>query len=150
MVGHGLTLPPLIRKLGLVSQHEQDPVLTAEARRRLTNLALTRMDDLAAETGTPDDVTQRLRTGYEVPPDHVERRLDALGPPGDGGDDPPPDSHDGGVMRSALDAEMALRRRIIAVERNELDRLVARRKVTRRVAEEVHAAPDVAEPTMRP
>ena len=45
---------------------------------------------------------------------------------------------------------MALRQRVIAVERDELDRLVARRKVTRQVAEEVRAALDVDETTMRP
>ena len=54
LVGQGLTLPPLIRRLGLVSRDEQDLVLTAEARRRLIVLALTRIDDLAAEDGTPD------------------------------------------------------------------------------------------------
>ena len=40
LVGQGLTLPPLIRRLGLVHADEQDTVLVAEARRRLTVMAL--------------------------------------------------------------------------------------------------------------
>ena len=44
LVGQGLTLPPLIRRLGLVTRDEQDAVLVAEARRRLTVLALSRLD----------------------------------------------------------------------------------------------------------
>ena len=40
LVGQGLTLPPLIRRLGLVTRDEQDMVLVAEARRRLTVIAL--------------------------------------------------------------------------------------------------------------
>ena len=41
LVGQGLTLPPLIRRLGLVTRDEQDMVLVAEARRRLTVIALS-------------------------------------------------------------------------------------------------------------
>ena len=67
LVGQGLTLPPLIRRLGLVSRGEQDAVLAAEARRRLAVLALARIDDLAAARGTPDDVTERVRTGLRGP-----------------------------------------------------------------------------------
>ena len=77
LVGQGLTLPPLIRRLGLVSAGEQEQVLAAEARRRLAVLALTRIDDLAAAGGTPDDVTERVRTGYEALLAQVDRRLDA-------------------------------------------------------------------------
>ncbi|HVC67557.1 MAG TPA: Na+/H+ antiporter [Acidimicrobiales bacterium] len=152
LVGQGLTLPPLIRRLGLVSQGEQDLVLAAEARRRLIVLALTRMDALAADSGTPDDVTERLRTGYEALLDHVDRRLDTLGDHGDdgGAGAPRPDGGTGEVTRPTLDAEVVLRRKVIAVERDELDRLVARRKVGRHVADEVRTALDVDETTMRP
>ncbi len=87
LVGQGLTLPPLIRRLGLVSRDQQDLVLMAEARRRLIVLALARMDELAAEDGTPDAVTQRLRSGYEALLDQVDRRLDTLGADGGDGDD---------------------------------------------------------------
>lgn len=147
LVGQGLTLPPLIRRLGLVTRDEQDLVLTAEARRRLIVLALTRLDGLAAEGGTPDQVTTRLRRGYEALLDQVDRRLDLLHA-GETDDAPTPDG--GGESRAEFEAEVDLRRRVIAVERDELERLVVRRKVSRQVAEEVRAALDVDETTMRP
>ena len=78
LVGQGLTLPPLIRRLGLVSEGEREQVLGAEARRRLAVLALTRIDDLAAGRGTPDDVTERVRAGYEALLAQVDRRLELL------------------------------------------------------------------------
>jgi len=78
LVGQGLTLPPLIRRLGLVSRDEQDLVLTAEARRRLIVLALARIDDLAGSGDTPPEVTERLRSGYEALLGHVDRRLEVL------------------------------------------------------------------------
>jgi len=147
LVGQGLTLPPLIRWLGLVSGDEQDLVRTAEARRRLIVLALSRIDGLAAEGGTPEPVTTRLRAGYEALLDQVDRRLDLLSA-GDDGTSPParPDEE----SRAEFEAEAELRRRVIAVERDELDRLVARRKISRQVAEEVRAALDIDETTMRP
>ena len=43
-----------------------------------------------------------------------------------------------------------LRKLVIATERVELDQLLARRKVSERVAGEVRAALDVDETTMRP
>jgi len=53
-------------------------------------------------------------------------------------------------LTAAFEAEVDLRARVIAVERDELDRMVVRRKVTRQVAEEVRAALDIDETTMRP
>jgi Na+/H+ antiporter len=147
LVGQGLTLPPLIRRLGLVTRGEQDMVLAAEARRRLVVLALTRIDDLAASKGTPADVRERVRTGYEALLAQVDRRLDVLGDQSGGVDavgDP------GESETQAFEAEVELRRNVIAVERDELDRMVARRKVSRPVADDVRAALDIDETTMRP
>lgn len=98
LVGQGLTLPPLIRRLGLVTRDQQDPVLLVETRRRLTVVALERIDDLAGHHDVPGDVLERVRRGYEA----------------------------------------------------QLDRLVARRRVSRRVAEAARAALDVDETTVRP
>jgi len=145
LVGQGLTLPPLIKRLGLISRDEQDLVVAAETRRRLIVVALGRFDDLADEDGTPAQVAERLRTGYEALLGQVDRRLESLGDGGDGDGD----GADGGNP-AAFDAELALRRRVIAVERDELDRLLARRKINRRVADEVRAALDVDETTLRP
>ena len=59
LVGQGLTLPPLIRRLSLVTRDNQDRVLAIGARRRLVVLALARIDDLAVAEGTPPEVTER-------------------------------------------------------------------------------------------
>ena len=45
---------------------------------------------------------------------------------------------------------MQLRRLVIETERDELDRMVARRQVSRPVAADVRAALDIDETTMRP
>jgi len=147
LVGQGLTLPPLIRKLGLVTGGEQDLVRAAEARRRLIIVALTSIDGLAAEGGTPVEVTERLRSGYEALLGQVDRRLESLS---ELGEDGASTSTSGEESVANYAAEVELRRRVIAAERDELERLVARRKVSRPVAGEVSAALDIDETTMRP
>jgi CPA1 family monovalent cation:H+ antiporter len=147
LVGQGLTLPPLIRRLGLVSKGEQDQILVADARRRLVVLALARIDDLAASTGTPEDVTERVRSGYEALLAQVDRRIDLLTDADAVGD--------GAIAAEetetrAFEAEVLLRWMVIETERDELDRMVAHRKVSRPVAADVRAALDIDETTMRP
>ena len=84
--------------------------------------------------------------GYEAQLARIDRRLEAIGSGDDGTDD-----RDGsGPVGGELEAELELRRLVIAVERAELDRLVSRRKVTERVAGGVRMALDVDETTMRP
>ena len=78
LVGQGLTLPPLIRRLGLVTPDEQDLVLLAEARRRLTVIALSRIDDLGRSDQFPAQVVDRIRIGYESQLARMERRLEAI------------------------------------------------------------------------
>jgi len=147
LVGQGLTLPPLIRRLGLVTRGEQDLVLAAEARRRLVVLALTRIGALAATGGTPADVRERVRTGYEALLAQVDCRLDVLGDLSEAVDaaGEPIESE-----TEAFEAEVEQRRNVIAAERDELDSMVTRRKVSRPVADEVRAALDIDETTMRP
>jgi CPA1 family monovalent cation:H+ antiporter len=148
LVGQGLTLPPLIRQLGLVTRDEQDAVLVAEARRRLTVLALCRLDELTGDERFAPEVAMRIRVGYESQLARIDRRLEGLRAGvsqqegGEGGADDDTDGH--------LRAESELRKLVIDSERTELGRLVARRKVSERVAGEVRAALDVDEITMRP
>jgi hypothetical protein len=52
--------------------------------------------------------------------------------------------------RGHFEAELELRKLVISAERAELDHMVARRKVTDRVATGVRTALDVDETTMRP
>ncbi len=149
LIGQGLTLPPLIRRLGLVTRDEQDVVLVAEARRRLTLLALSRIDDLSVGGQFSEEVTARIRNGYQSQLARIDRRLEAMTsgrPDGyDPGEGSGPADGDG-----RLTAELELRRLVIEVERDELEHLVARRKITTRVADGVRAALDIDETTMRP
>ena len=78
LVGQGLTLPPLIRRLGLVTRDEQDSVLVTEARRRLTVLALSRLEVLNAGERFPEEVTDRIRSGYELQLTRIDRRLETM------------------------------------------------------------------------
>jgi CPA1 family monovalent cation:H+ antiporter len=149
LVGQGLTLPPLIRRLGLISRDEQDQVLVVEARRRLTVVALAHIEELGHTDRFPDPVLDRIRIGYESQLARIDRRLeaiDAVGVVEDGspaeGMDPDGPTH--------LEVEQELRKLVISTERTELDHLVARRKVSERVADGVRAALDVDEITMRP
>jgi CPA1 family monovalent cation:H+ antiporter len=149
LVGQGLTLPPLIRRLGLVTRDEQTGVLVAEARRRLTIIALSRIEDLAGAGRFPDEVTDRIRIGYQSQLARIDRRLEALR---SGGVDHPYDVDGGSApdTRGHLEAERELRLLVIEAERHELDQMVARRKVTERVADGVRASIDIDETTMRP
>ncbi len=148
LVGQGLTLPPLIRRLGLVTRDEQDAVLVAEARRRLTVLALGRLDELTGDGRFAPEVAMRIRVGYESQLARIDRRLEGLRAGlsqqegGEGGADDDTGGH--------LQAEGELRKLVIDSERTELGRLVARRKVSERVADAVREALDVDEITMRP
>jgi len=147
LVGQGLTLPPLIRRLGLVTRDQQDAVLVAEARRRLTVIALTRLDGLTRSDRFPDEVVDRIRVGYEAQLGRLDRRLEALGSgSGDGESEDRSPGHTGGHF----EAERQLRKLVIATERNELEQWLVRHKVSERVADGVRAALDVDETTMRP
>jgi Na+/H+ antiporter len=72
LVVQGLTLPLLIRRLGVhgdgVEQRED-----LRARLTATNAALARLDELAAEEWTRDDTVERVRAMY----DYRRRRLKA-------------------------------------------------------------------------
>jgi CPA1 family monovalent cation:H+ antiporter len=59
----GLTLPPLIRRLGV---HDDEEVqLEAKARLKAARAALARLDELAGEDWTRDDTVERMRRLYE-------------------------------------------------------------------------------------
>ncbi len=146
LIGQGLTLPPLIRRLGLVTRDEPDLVLVTDARRRFTVIALSRIDELDRTGRFPAEVVERIRIGYESQLARIERRHEAMSAGvGEGaGDEGPVAGTDW------LGAERELRALVIASERTELDQLVARRKVSDRVAGGVRAALDVDGTTPRP
>jgi Na+/H+ antiporter len=64
VVVQGITLPPLIRRLG-VRGDETEQYEELRARLGATEAALARLDELAAEDWTRDDTIERLRALYE-------------------------------------------------------------------------------------
>jgi Na+/H+ antiporter len=69
----GLTLAPLVRRLGLVDS-EDDRRADAEARLRITRAALERLDDAADRDKPPEHVVQRLRDRYGSRIERLEAR----------------------------------------------------------------------------
>jgi CPA1 family monovalent cation:H+ antiporter len=107
LVVQGLTLPPLIRLLGL----EDDGLEEAEdARARIlaADAALARLDELQGEDWVREDTAERLRGLYNFRRDRFSARLD--------------DGDDGRVEARSLDYQR-LRRELLDAERDELVRL---------------------------
>jgi len=74
LVGQGLTLPWLIRRLGL-QRDDSQPQEELGGRLRATDAALARLEELAGEDWTRDDTIERIRGLYHV----RRRRLTARG-----------------------------------------------------------------------
>jgi hypothetical protein len=93
-------------------------------------------------------VVARVRDGYQSQLGRLDGRLEVLrfGRDVDGVDPGGEEADPGGNLQ----AERRLRNLVIDAERTELGLLVARRKVSERVAVGVRAALDVEETTMRP
>jgi CPA1 family monovalent cation:H+ antiporter len=68
----GLTLAPLVRKLGL-EESEEDRRVAANARKRITEAALERLEEVS--DGEPDHIVQRLRDRYGSRLERLEQRL---------------------------------------------------------------------------
>jgi monovalent cation/hydrogen antiporter len=69
----GLTLAPLVRRLGLM-ENEEDRRADAEARLRITNAALERLDEMEADV--PDHIVQRMRDRYGSRVERLEARVE--------------------------------------------------------------------------
>lgn len=65
VVGEGLTLPLLIRRLGVVDDGLEEEDEEVRARLVIARAALDRVDELAAEDWTRDDSVERVRRLYE-------------------------------------------------------------------------------------
>jgi monovalent cation/hydrogen antiporter len=65
VVGQGLTLPYLIRRLGVREDGSEEAAEEARARYVAAHAALERLDELAVEDWTRDDTVERLRGLYE-------------------------------------------------------------------------------------
>jgi monovalent cation/hydrogen antiporter len=69
----GLTLDPLVKRLGL-AESEEDKRNHAEARVRITKAAIERLEELADDA--PDHVVERLRDRYGSRLERLEARLE--------------------------------------------------------------------------
>jgi monovalent cation/hydrogen antiporter len=114
LVVQGLTLPPLIRRLGIEDDDAEEREEFA-ARISAAEAALARLDELGAEEWTRDDSVDRMRRLY----DYRRRRFAARA---DG------DDSDGIEERSA--AYQRLQREILNAQRAELARLRQAREIS--------------------
>jgi CPA1 family monovalent cation:H+ antiporter len=73
LVVPGLTLAPLLRRLGMV-ETEEDRRSDAQARLRITQAALDRLEELADDA--PEHVVQRMRDRYGSRVERLEARVE--------------------------------------------------------------------------
>ena len=74
VVGQGLTLPYLIRRLGVREDGEEEAAEENRARYVAARAALERLDELTVEDWTLDDTIERLRRLYEFRQRRVKAR----------------------------------------------------------------------------
>ena len=155
LVGQGLTLPPLIARLGLIDPGEKEALDVLRARRRITASALAHLDTVAEEDRYGEELVERLQSAYRQQLERIEHRLEVAEARSE---EPGPDvtaaagNHVAGSGDfAALEAtERSLRSKVIEVERAELNELVAKRRVSLRAAEDVRTMLDLDETSLRP
>jgi hypothetical protein len=108
VVGQGLTLGPLIRRLGAVDDGESDRHWENKARLRAARAAIDRIDELAGEEWVREETAQRMRRAYDFRVRRFSARFD--------------DDDDGALEQGSL-AFQRLRREVLAAERGEIIRL---------------------------
>jgi Na+/H+ antiporter len=106
LVLQGLSLPWLIRRLGI--QEEADDGPEAHARLAAARAALRRLDELAPEDWVRDETAQRMRGLYEFRVRRFSSRLD---------------EDDDGQIEAGSQAFQRLRREVLEAERDEVVRL---------------------------
>lgn len=78
LLGQGLTLGPLLRRLGLGANPVDQARLRNEARTAAVQAALSRLDQLAEEDELPGRVVREMRRGLIARLDRYQRRLEFL------------------------------------------------------------------------
>jgi Na+/H+ antiporter len=108
VVGQGLTLGPLIRRLGVVDDGESVQRWENKARLRAARAAIARIDQLADEDWVHAESAERMRRLYDFRVRRFGARFD--------------DTDDGAIEEGSL-AYQRLRREVLAAERGEIIRL---------------------------
>ena len=125
LVGQGLTLPLVIRALGLEADGAEDRE-DAKARIRGAEAALARLEELTGEDWVREDTAERLRGAYRFRTDRFRARFD--------------EGDDGAIEERSL-AYQRLRHELLAAERDAVFELrragVISDEVMRRVARDL-------------
>jgi monovalent cation/hydrogen antiporter len=126
LVGQGLTLPALIRRLGVVAA-EDEAADTTRARARLAEVALGHLDALDPDAdGVPPELLDRLRERYRARLAHLDQQREAGTQDGAG-------------------AHAEVLRDLLQAQREELRRLREQGEVTAEVARRLDHDLDVEE-----
>jgi Na+/H+ antiporter len=131
VVGQGLTLPWLIRRLGVIDDGADEENEEIEARLVIAKAALVRVEELESEDWTQDDTIERVRNLYRF----RKRRFAARGGFLEDGD---------GIEERSL-AYQRLMHEIYAVQRAELVRLRNQREISAEVMRRVERELDLEE-----
>jgi CPA1 family monovalent cation:H+ antiporter len=127
LVVQGISLPLLIRRLGLAGAEGEEEREETEARLRAAEAALARLDELADETRVPEDTLTRMRDLYEYRRRRFAARRSEQTESGEGGD---------GYEERSL-AYQRFRRELLGVERAELLRLRSEGRISDEVRRRV-------------
>jgi CPA1 family monovalent cation:H+ antiporter len=132
----GLTLPPLIKMLGVDDRDETLVREENEARLAATQAALSRLEELDDEEWVLDGTVDRVRGAYQ----YRERRFTALVPDGE---------FDGGLDGDGIDYEersvayQRLVREVLEAQRTTLDELRAAGKINDEVLRRIERELDL-------
>jgi len=121
LVGQGLTMPLVIRVLGLESDQMPEKEET-KARIRAAEAALARLEELAGEDWVREDTAERLRGAYNFRRSRFRARFD--------------DADDGAIEERSV-AYQRLRRELLDAERATLDELRREGVITEQVMHRV-------------
>ncbi len=133
VVGQGLTLPWLIRRLGLIEDGVEEENEELKARLVIARAALTRVDELEGEEWTRDETIERVRALYNFRRRRFKARAGKL-------DGPEVD----GIEERSL-AYQRLMHEIYAAQRGELVRLRNQRRISAEVMRRVERELDLEE-----
>jgi len=125
LIGQGLTLAPLLRKLGL-AQSEARHQAEAEARAKVTEAGLTRLDDLAESGAIDEDTAAVYRQLFEMRLDRVRVIL-------------------GDVDEDDLTDTRRLRLELVRAQRDKLNELYRKRKIDHEIHREISRSLDLQE-----
>jgi Na+/H+ antiporter len=131
VVGQGLTLPWLIRRLGVIEDGTEEEGEEVKARLVIARAALERVDELEGEEWTREGTVERVRRLYEFRRRRFKIRAGKI-------------EDEDGIEESSL-AYQRLMHEIYAVQRRELLRLRNQREISAEVMRRVERELDLEE-----